>query len=91
MAFPDEDAYPGRMNHDREYIIRLNGIDLGQVIDGLEMRANAWRLTAAYLETGEAPEGFLIEECDDGEEARRIAEHYQRILTAMVEQMMDQR
>ncbi len=79
------------MNHDREYIIRLNGIDLGQVIDGLEMRATAWLHTAAYLETGEVPDGFLIEECEDAEEARRIAEHYQRILTAMVEQMMDQR
>lgn len=44
------------MNHDREYIIRLNGIDLGQVIDGLEMRATAWLHTAAYLETGEVPE-----------------------------------
>jgi hypothetical protein len=79
------------MNHDREYIIRLSGPDLGQVIDGLEVRATAWRHTATYLETGEAPDVVVIEECEDAEEARRIAEHYQRILTAMVEQMMDQR
>lgn len=44
------------MPHDKEYVIRLGGLDLGQVIDGLEARATAWRLTAAYLETGEAPE-----------------------------------
>lgn len=79
------------MDHDKEYVIRLSGSDLGQVIDGLEARASAWHHTATYLETGEAPEGFLIEECDDAEEARRIAEHYQRILTAIMEQMMDQR
>lgn len=42
------------MNHDKEYIIRLNGLDLAQVIDGLEVRAEAWQHTAAYLETGEA-------------------------------------
>lgn len=41
------------MPHDKEYVIRLNGLDLGQVIDGLEARATAWRLTATYLETGE--------------------------------------
>ncbi|HNK40011.1 MAG TPA: hypothetical protein PL002_02435 [Flavobacteriales bacterium] len=79
------------MDHDKEYVIRLSGSDLGQVIDGLEARASAWHHTATYLETGEAPDGFLIEECEDAEEARRIAEHYQRILTAMVEQMMEQR
>ncbi|HNI04352.1 MAG TPA: hypothetical protein PL010_06930 [Flavobacteriales bacterium] len=79
------------MDHDKEYVIRLSGSDLGQVIDGLEARTSAWHHTATYLETGEAPDGFLIEECEDAEEARRIAEHYQRILTAMVEQMMEQR
>lgn len=63
------------MNHDKEFVIRLNGLDLGQVIDGLEARATAWSLTATYLENGDAPNGFVIEECSDAEEARRIAEH----------------
>lgn len=79
------------MPHDKEYVIRLSGLDLGQVIDGLEARADAWRLTAVYLETGEAPDGFVIEECGDAEEARRIAEHYQRILANIIQQQTEQR
>ena len=39
-----------------------------------------------YLETGEAPDGVVIEECSDAQEARRIAEHYQRIIGTVVEQ-----
>lgn len=79
------------MPHDKEYVIRLNGLDLGQLIDGLEARADAWRLTAEYLETGEAPVGVVIEESGDAEEARRIAEHYQRIIGTVVEQWEGQR
>ena len=79
------------MTHDKEYVIRLNGLDLGQLIDGLEARADAWRLTAVYLETGESPDGFGMEECSDAEEARRIAEHYKRIIGTVVEQRERQR
>jgi hypothetical protein len=79
------------MNHDKEYVIRLNGLDLGQLLDGLEARATAWRLTASYLETGEAPDGFMIEECSDAEEARGIAEHYEGIISKVVEQWKGQR
>lgn len=74
------------MEHDKEYVIRLNTFDLGQVIDGLEVRATAWRHTATYLETGEAPEGFVIEECSDAEEAQRLAEHYERIIASLTVQ-----
>ena len=79
------------MPHDKEYVIRLSGLDLGQLIDGLEARSDTWRLTAVYLETGEAPDGFVIEECSDAEEARRIAEHYQRILANIIRQQAEQR
>jgi hypothetical protein len=79
------------MPRDKEYVIRLSGLDLGQLIDGLEARADAWRLTAVYLETGEAPDGFVIEECSDAEEARRIAEHYQLILANIIQQQIEQR
>jgi hypothetical protein len=79
------------MPHDKEYVIRLNGLDLVQLIDGLEARADAWRLTAVYLETGEAPDGVVIEECGDAKEARRIAEHYQRIIGTVVKQWEAQR
>lgn len=66
-------------------------LHLGQLIDGLEARADAWSLTAVYLETGEAPDGFVIEECNDAEEARRIAEHYQRIIAIIIQQQTEQR
>jgi len=79
------------MPHDKEFVIRLSGLDLGQVIDGLEARATAWRLTATYLETGEAPEDFVSEECTDAEEARRLADHYQRILANLIQQQTEQR
>ena len=79
------------MPYGKEYVIRLSGLDLGQVIDGLEVRANAWRLTAEYLSTGEAPEGFVVEECEDAEEARRIAEKYGQILRSISEQFAAQR
>lgn len=74
------------MPHDKEYVIRLSGLDLGQAIDGLEARATAWRLTATYLETGEAPDGYVIEECSDAEEAQRLAEHYERIIASLTAQ-----
>ena len=79
------------MPHDKEYVIRISGLDLGQVIDGLEARADAWYLTAIYLGTGEAPKGTVSEECGDAEEARRIAEHYQRILATIIQQQTEQR
>lgn len=79
------------MPYDTEYVIRLSSLDLGQLIDGLEARATAWRLTATYLGTGDAPHDFVIEECSDAEEARRIAEHYQRILGTILQQQAEQR
>lgn len=79
------------MPHDKEYVIRLNGLDLGQLIDGLEARATAWRLTAEYLETDSVPDGIVIEECSDAEEARRIAEHYKSIIRQVVAQLEVQR
>ncbi len=74
------------MNHDKEYVIHLNGFDLGQLIGGLEVRANAWRYTAAYFETGKTPDGFIIEECNGADEARQIEAHYRRIIRQLMEQ-----
>lgn len=76
---------------DKEYIIRLNGFDLGQLLDGLEVRARAWRDTANHLETGEASSpDFIAEECNDAEEARKLAAHYERIIALVVEQQTQQ-
>ncbi len=75
-----------------QYVIRLNAFDLGQLLDGLEVRAKAWRHTAEYLETGKIPNtDFVMEECDDVREAVQLAEHYDRIIQSVVKQMTDQR
>jgi len=75
----------------REYTIRLSAFDLGQLIDGLEVRAHVWRDTATYLHTGEAPSAdFVMEECRDAEEAERLAEHYERILANITQQQWEQ-
>lgn len=73
----------------KRYRIELDDNDLGQLLDGLEARAEAWEKTADYLRTDEMPEGelFLIEECSDAEEADGIAEHYRSIIRKIRNQM----
>ncbi|MBK8499397.1 MAG: hypothetical protein IPL52_11425 [Flavobacteriales bacterium] len=79
------------MPHDKKFVIRLNAFDLGQLIDGLEVRAQAWRDTASYLETGQLPSpDFVMEECTGAEEAQKLADHYESILTQVMEQKAHQ-
>lgn len=62
--------------------IVLNQHDLGQLLDGLRIRAEAWSKTADYLESGFNPDdSFLCEECSNPQEARHIAQHYEKIIT----------
>ena len=72
------------------YVIKLSAADLGQLMDGLECRAAAWEKTAVFHQTGVAPEGFLVEECNDAEEAERIAKHYRAIIATIVRQTEQQ-
>ncbi len=75
------------MQRDKNYVIRLSAFDFGQLIDGLEVRARAWRDTASYLETGQLPSSdFMMEECTGVEEAQKLAVHYESILTQVLEQ-----
>jgi hypothetical protein len=75
----------------KTFLIELEGDDLGQVLDGLRCRADAWRETARYLQTGESPEDFFIpEECLDGEEAEGVAADYERIIAEIVRQREEQ-
>ena len=75
------------MHNDKEYVIRLSGFDLGQLLDGLEVRYTAWRDTSAYLRSGEPPHAlFVAEECHDPEEAERLAAHYARIMESLLAQ-----
>lgn len=71
--------------------IRLDSEDLGQLLDGLRCRAEAWHGTAEYMETGySARDDFVVEECSDAEEARAIAVHYDRIISSIEAQVAAQ-
>lgn len=76
----------------KQYLIRLDEHDLGQLLDGLQVRVESWRNTECYLESGVASAGgFICEECNDSYEARRIAEHYERIIENITIQLVEQR
>ena len=70
--------------------IELNDIDLGQLLDGLETRAEAWEKTADYHRTGESPTDFIVEECNDANEADGIASHYRSIIAKIRKQQEEQ-
>jgi hypothetical protein len=76
----------------KTYTIRLQEHDIGQVLDGLCTRAEAWRETAEYLETGASPrKSFVAEDCKNADEARQIAEHYDYIINTIRKQRAAQR
>ncbi|MES2439566.1 MAG: hypothetical protein V4584_10890 [Verrucomicrobiota bacterium] len=66
----------------RIHHLKLDNLDRGQLLDGLEARAESWEKTADYLRADEMPDGefFLIEECSDAQEADAIATHYRSII-----------
>lgn len=70
----------------KRFQIELSEIDLGQLIDGLTVRAEAWEKTARYHRTAEVPDDILVEECRDAEEAEQIAEHYRSIIETIHKQ-----
>lgn len=73
----------------KRYRIELDEHDWGQLLDGLEIRAESWRRTAEYLRTEEMPDGefFIIEECCDEDEAKELAAHYEAIIKNIRSQM----
>lgn len=74
----------------RTYRIELDGFDLGQLLDGLEARADAWEKTAHYHRTGESPPDFIVEECRDATEAETISAHYRAIISKILKQRSEQ-
>jgi hypothetical protein len=72
------------------YRIQINAHDLGQLLDGLEDRAEAWEKTAGYHRTGHSPPDFIIEECNDAHEADSIASHYRSIIAKIRKQQDEQ-
>ncbi len=41
----------------KTYGLELDELDLGQLLDGLESRAESWEKTAEYFRLGEMPDG----------------------------------
>jgi len=73
------------------YFIRLSGLDLGQLLDGLRIREESWRKTAAFLREGYIPDDtFVCEECKSEYEAESIADHYKRLVTDLEKQREEQ-
>lgn len=79
------------MTTEPNYRIELSATDLAQSIEGLRIRATAWRKTAGYLMHGfNDGDLFICEECSDPDEASRIADHYDRIVASIEHQMKQQ-
>ena len=74
----------------KSYLLRLDESDLGQLLDGLTVRAEAWEKTAEYHRTGISPPDFMVEECDDAAEADRMAGHYRAIIDKLSKQREEQ-
>jgi len=73
----------------KNYTFTLNANDVGQLLDGLAIRAESWEKTAGYLRDGSMPEGeiFIIEDCSEPAEADAIAEHYRSIIKKIRNQL----
>jgi len=73
----------------KSYTIQLDSRDLGQLLDGLELRAESWKRTAEYLRTEKMPDGefFIVEECSKPEEADDIVAHYRAIIAKIRQQI----
>jgi len=72
----------------KKFSLTLASNDVGQLLDGLRLRAEAWSKTTDYLESGFNPDdAFICEECSDPREARQIAQHYERIIAEIEQQI----
>ena len=75
----------------KTFHVRLDGFDVGQILDGLRCRQESWTDTAIYLRDEYFPDdSFVCEECSDADEAQKIANHYQRIINAIERQVDEQ-
>jgi hypothetical protein len=75
----------------KEFHFKLDSIDLGQVLDGLRCRRQSWANTAICLRDEYFPDdSFVCEECSDANEAQKIADMYQRIISTIENQIAEQ-
>jgi hypothetical protein len=81
----------GYLDMEKEFTLILSSLDVGQLLDGLRLREEAWRGTANLLRDGYHPEeDFSAEECSKWEEAKAIADHYQKIIDEICRQITAQ-
>ena len=77
---------------ERRYTIELSESEIGQLIDGLCVRRDAWQGTFQYLDKGELPSpDFIIEEVDNAEEAETLMLAYEDLIETIQEQVSRQR
>jgi hypothetical protein len=69
------------------YHIELDALDVGQLLDGLQMRAESWERTAEYLRLGYVEGDYMVEECSKPEEADAITALYRSIVRRIQQQM----
>jgi hypothetical protein len=73
----------------KEFQINIDSLELGQILDGLRSRQESWKNTAIFLRDCFFPDdSFVCEECSDPDEAEKIADRYQRIISS-IEQQVD--
>lgn len=72
------------------YIIKISNNNLGQIIDGLKQRAEAYHITAEYYVTGHISDDQCIQEVKDEHEAISIRDHYNDIVKDLEGQMSRQ-
>jgi hypothetical protein len=71
--------------------IALDSLDVGQLLDGLRLRAEGWRKTAEFLDSGYvAGDGFICEDCSGVGEAVHITQHYEKIIMSIERQVVEQ-
>jgi hypothetical protein len=75
----------------KKFTIVLDSIDVGQLLDGLKSRAESWRKTGDFIESGySSDDSFICEECSDAEEATNIAKHFAAIAVSVERQVAEQ-
>ena len=75
----------------KQFSIKLESFDVGQLLYGLRLRAESWRKTAEFLESGYvADDAFVCEECSDSDESIHIAQHYEKIVASIEQQVAEQ-
>ena len=64
--------------------ISLTALDIGTILDALELRQAAWERTVIYFDDGQVD--GEIEECADGDEAKTMKDIYTNLINSIRDQ-----